>query len=264
MAGRVSGYNGYELCQSGTDALIVSKKKPDILMILTIVASVGIVLGATAIVVLYRFTNLLAPKTTEKRIAENLDLNDSEWTDRLMELSLPSFKKDFPLYEAFSNLYEKKIVTQVYATRADLNDIRSHYKELLENPRLSERNDVAVLEIEGKINDRKIMVMNYFSEVSNIIHVEMEISGEYADLIGLKIAGAFPSNALAEVPEIAAFATGESAEGYVMYNFDTYASDVYANVPLFSRAYSFNGTITELKEKINSLGERYTNSSVIS
>lgn len=244
--------------------MMMGNKKTDSLMILTVVVSVGIVLGASVLVVLFRFTDLLALKPTEKRIAKNLDLNDPEWVETLMELSLPSCEKDFSLCGIFSNSYEKKTVTQVYATRAGLDDIRSHYKSLLENPRLSENNGVGVLEISGEINGRKVLIMNYFSEVSNLIRVEMDISGEYADLIWEKIADAFPSKALAAAPEIADFASGESMEAYVMYSHDIYAADVYADVPLFSRAYSFDGTIAELEEKINSLGEWFTGSAVIS
>jgi len=181
-----------------------------------------------------------------------------------MEVLLPSCKKDFSIYAAFSNSGGINTVTQVYATRAGLDDIRFHYKGLLENFYLPEKNGAGVLEITGNLKDRKVKVVNFFSEVSNLIQVEMEMAGEYADLIWRKVTDAFPSQALAAVPEIAAFAYGKSTEGYVMYNYDAYASDVYANVPIFSRAYSFGGTLEELEEKINALGERFNDSAVIS
>ena len=233
-------------------------------MRLTIIAAIGIVAAAVVFVCLYRFTFLFNVKPTEKKIARNLDLRDSQWLDTLMEISLPSYKKDFSLYSAFSNSNGKNTVTQVYATRAELEDVRKHYLGLLDNSHLPEKNDVGVLEISGLLKDRKVKVINYFSEVSNIIQIEMEISGEYADVIWRKILDAFPSEALDAAPEIALFAAGESTEAYVMYNHDTYATDVYANIPLFSRAYAFAGTINELEEKINALGECFTNQAVIS
>ena len=242
----------------------MSEKKIDRSMRLTIIAAIGIVAAAVVLVCLYRFTGFLNVQPTEKKIARNLDLKDSQWLDTLMEISLPSYKKDFSLYSAFSNSNGKNTVTQVYATRAELDDVRTHYTGLLDNPHLPEKNDVGVLEISGLLKDRKVKVVNYFSEVSNLIQVEMEISGEYADVIWRKVTDAFPLQALDAPPEIAVFAAGESTEAYVMYNHDPYATDVYANIPLFSRAYVFAGTIEELEEKINALGERFTSRAVIS
>ena len=239
-------------------------KKTDRSMILTVVAAVFIVATALVIVCLNRYTGVFTPRLTEKRIAQKLDFSDSEWINKLLELSLPSCKKDFSIYSAFSNFNGKNIVTQIYATRAGLDDIRVHYKGLLQNPVLPDKNDVGVLEISGEKNGRKVTIMNYFSEVSNIIQVEMEMSGEYAELIWHKLKNAFPSQALLAVPEIAAFADGESTEAYVMYSHDTFASDVYANIPLFSRAYSFNGTREELEERINTLNKYFNKSAVIS
>ena len=243
--------------EKGTD-------KKDRTMIPTIIAAAAIIMGALAIVALYRFTNLFDGKPTEKRIAQNLDLSDSQWADTLMEISIPSYKKDFSIYSAFSDMNGRNILTQVYATRADLNDVRIHYSDLLQNTSLSSNNSAGVLELSGEFKGRKVTVINYFSEVSNLIQVEMEMSGEYTDLIWNKISASFPLQALEAVPEIAQFARGESTEAFVMYNYDTFAADVYANVPVFSRAYRFNGTLEELKKKIDALGETFTGSAVIS
>ena len=246
----------------------MSNKKPDIKidrsMILTMVAAVCIIAGAVIIVGLYRFTGVFTVKPTEKRIALNLDFNDPEWVDTLMEISLPSYKKDFTVYSAFSNSNGTNTVTQIYATRADLDDIRTYYKSLLDNPYIPAKNDVGVLEISGELKNRKVAIVNYFSEVTNLIQVEMELSGEYADLIWKKITDAFPTEALEAAPDIAVFASGKSTEAYVMYNHDTFATDVYANIPLFSRAYTFDGTLRELNDRINALGERFTDSALIS
>ncbi|MDR2078840.1 MAG: hypothetical protein LBP74_03850 [Treponema sp.] len=229
--------------------------------VLTIAAAVFIIAAALAVVFLYRFTGIFIRKPTEKNIAANLDFDDPQWINRLMEISLPPCEKDFSIYEAFSYSGEDTALTQVYATRAKLESIRSHYIELLENPSIPENNSVGVLELRGTCNGRSVRVVNYFSELSNLIRVDMEMNGEYAGIIRAKIIDSFPSEALDSEPEIAFFASGESTEGYVMYDFDTFASDIYANTPVFSRAYAFDGTLDELKEKINSLGKRYSDPS---
>ena len=239
-------------------------RETDRSMILTVAAAFVIVAAAVVVVCLNRFAGFFVFKPTEKKIARNLDFNDPLWVDTLIELSLPPPQKDFSIYSAFFYSNEVNIVTQVYATMAKLDDIRSHYRGLLENPLLPETNDVGVLELSGELKGRKVTVKNYFSEVSNLIQVEMEMTGEHADMIRRKVRDSFPMEALTAVPEIAAFASGESTEGYVMYNNDIFATDVYANVPLFSRAYFFNGAIEELKERIDALAERFNTSAVIS
>jgi hypothetical protein len=234
-------------------------------MALTVAVAAGIVAAALAVVVLYRSGVVvsvrgLVLRPSEKRIARNLDFSDYRWPEELVELNLPSFQKDFAVYSAFSYSGERGNLTLVYATRAKLGDIRAHYWRLLENPGAEGRNDEGVLNLKGLVRDRIVTVTNYFSEVSNLIQVNMEMTGEHAGVIRQKVIDAFPEGALEAAPDIGAFALGESAEGYVMYDSDSFAEDVYPNVPLFSRAYSFAGTMEELKEKINSLGERYTDS----
>ncbi|MDR1575953.1 MAG: hypothetical protein LBS37_08110 [Treponema sp.] len=242
--------------------------RPDKSTILTLLAAAGIVIAALLIVILYRagfaapwagksFAFTFPGKPSEKRIARNLDLADSRWPEALVELDIPSCQKDFAVYSAFSYAGERCSLTLVYATRAKLDDIRSHYQEILESPSASGRNDAGVLNLKGFVRERAVEITNYFSEVTNLIQVNVEMTGEYAGLIRQKIIGAFPEEALA-APGIGGFASGESGEGYVMYDFNPYAPDVYAGAPLYSRAYSFGGTAEALKEKISALAEQYT------
>jgi hypothetical protein len=204
----------------------------------------------------------LAKKPPETAVARALDFKspvvDYTWPEELTELNLPSYQKDFALYSTFSYADEENSLTLVYATRAKIVDIRAHYLELLENAAENGRNDEGNLNLTGGVRGRNAAVTNYFSEVSNIIRVDIEMTGDAAALIRKKITDAFPEEALAALPEIAVFASSKSDSGYVMYNYNTFAEDVYANSPLFSRAYPFNGSPDELKEKINALGERFS------
>lgn len=236
-------------------------------MVLTIAAAFVIV--AAAVLTLnargvFSLKRIFSLKPTEKRITRNLNLADPWWVEQFVEISLPPFKKDFSIYSAFSYSSAQNGLVQVYATRAALSDIRSHYEGLLENPRLSENNSVGVLELDGFVMGRTVKVQNYFSEVSNVIQVSMDLSGEYAGIIQRKVTDSFPQEALEAVPELAAFAAGVSTEGYVMYNYNTFDDHSYANVPLFSRAYTFGGTMEELRNKIEGLGERFTDTAAAS
>ncbi|MDR0403387.1 MAG: hypothetical protein LBH35_07355 [Treponema sp.] len=228
---------------------------------LTLAAAAGIVAAALVIVVLYRLGVSVpgfARRPSEERIVRNVNLGDSRWPEELVELNVPSFQKDFVVHSAFSYSGEHGNLTLLYATRAKLDDIRAHYRQTLENPSAEGRNDEGVLNLKGLVRGRIVTVNNYFSEVSNLIMVNMEMTGEHAALIRQKLIDAFPGDALTAAPDIGAFALGESSEGYVMYDFNTFAEDIYAGAPLFSRAYSFDGTMEELEEKINDLGKRYT------
>jgi hypothetical protein len=229
-------------------------------MTLTLTAAAAIVIAAVVVVILYRSGVTPAfGRLSEKRVARNLDFNDYRWPEDLVELNLRSFQKDFSIYSAFSYSGERSNLTLVYATRAKLADIREHYRRILENPGAEGRNDDGILNLKGLVRGRIVTVTNYFSEVSNLIQVNMEMTGEYAATIRQKVIDAFPDDALVAAG-IGAFAAGESSEGYVMYDYNTFAEDVYPNAPLFSRAYPFAGTAEELKREINSLGERYTDS----
>jgi hypothetical protein len=233
------------------------KKAPNRSGTFTIIAAVLIVAAALAITCLNRFTGVFVSGPTEKKIAKNLDLKDPLWVESLAELIIPPCEKDFSIYGAFSYDGEKSGVTQVYATMAALDDIRLHYLGLLENSLLPDNNGAGVLELSGVVKGRRVRVVNYFSEVSSLIRVDIEMTGEYADTIRRRVIDSFPEEAIAAAPPIAAFVSGAAAEGYVLYDYNTFASDVYANVPLFSRAYAFAGTAEELREKINALKDHY-------
>jgi hypothetical protein len=227
-------------------------------MVFTWLLAALIVAAAVLVAGLYRFTGIFEVKPTEPRIARNLDLADSLWVEQLAELNVPPYKKDFSIYTAFSYADAECSVTQVYATRAELDVIRSYYLEVLDNAREQGRNTVGRLEVGGTVKGRKVKVENYFSEVTNLVRVDIEMNGEYAEQIRQKIIAAFPQPAIDAAPEIAVFAAGQSRDGYVLYSSNAFALDSYANVPVFSRAYTYHGTEAELKARINTLAGRFS------
>lgn len=227
-------------------------------MALTWAAAFLIVGSALILAGLYRFTGLFTPKPTERRILRNLDFSDPTWAERWAELYVPSCEKDFSLYTAFSYAGEKKSLTLVYSTRAGVEAIRDHYIQTLENPAETGKNDAASLGVRGTVKGRDVMVKNYFSEVANLVRVDLEMDGEYPELIRRRIIASFPQDAIDAVPEIAALASGPSTDGYVLYDKNLFTMESYANVPIFSRAYRYGGTGEELKRGIEALAGRFT------
>jgi hypothetical protein len=230
-------------------------------VIFTITAAACIVLSAVLAVILHR-AGVFAPRLSEKAIAGRLDLTAPDahgaWPEELAELNLPSYKKDFPIYGAFTYTGRENTLTLVYATRAKIGDIREHYRGLLENASESGSNDEGRLNLTGTAGGREIAVTNYFSEVSVVIRADIQMTGDASDLIRKKITAAFPEHALAGLPEIAAFAANGSDSGYVLYDYNTLAGGPDGNTPVFSRAYFFDGGPDELREQINALGARFT------
>ena len=207
---------------------------------------------------LYRFTNIFEVKPTEPHIARNLDFADPCWVEQLAELNVASYKKDFSIYTAFFYTDSECSITQVYATRTELDAIRAYYLEALDNAREQGRNTVGRLGVSGTVKGRKVDVENYFSEVTNLVRVDIEMNGEYAEQIRQKIIASFPQPAIDAAPEIAALAAGKSRDGYVLYSSNAFALDSYADVPVFSRAYAYEGTEAELRARIDTLAGRFT------
>jgi hypothetical protein len=224
---------------------------------LIVLASVFILGASITVACLNRFTGIFTPKPTEKNIARNLDFTVPAWVEDLAELNVPSYMKDFSIYGAFTYLGEESTVTLVYSTRAELEAIRTYYTDILDDSWEDGKNGVASLGLRGKVKGRDVRVTNYFSEVANLIRVDIVMDGEYAALIREKIIAAFPQPALDAAPEIAALAAEQSGEGYVLYDNNAFALGNYVNVPIFSRAYPYNGTLAELKARIDALGETF-------
>jgi hypothetical protein len=219
----------------------------------------ALIVGMSVLVAgLYRFTGIFKVKPTESRIARNLDLADSHWVEQLAELNVPSYKKDFSIYTAFSYSGAECSVTLVYATRAGVDDIRAYYLETLDGAREQGQNTAGRLGVGGTAKGRRVDVENYFSEVTSLVRVDIEMDGVYAEQIRRTIIASFPQPAIDAAPEIAALAAGQSREGYVLYSSDAFALDSYADVPAFSRAYAYEGTEAELRARIDTLAGRFT------
>jgi hypothetical protein len=226
-------------------------------MVLTVAAAILMLGISVAVVCLNRF-EVFTPKPTVKGIVRELDFNDSTWVERLVELAVPSYKKDFTVYGVFGYLGEETTATLVYATRAGLDDIRTFYLDVLDDSAEEGQNNTGRMGVRGTMKGREVRVYNYFSEVSNLVRIDLEMAGEYAGHIRERIIAAFPQSAIDSAPAIASLAAGLSVDGYVLYDSNTFALDRYANIPIFSRAYRYNGTPEELRERINALAEVYT------
>jgi hypothetical protein len=224
----------------------------------TIVIAVLIVLAGVGIACLNRFTTVFDLKPTGKRIAKKLDLTDHRWIETLVEMQIPSCKKDFSLYTAFTYMDGKNQLTMMYSTRESLDTVRAWYMDALDDPKEEGENTVAILKLRGTVNGREVTIGNYFSEVANVVEVVISADGEYIDMIRGKIVAAFPQSAIDAVPEIAEMTSGGSGSGYVLYNSDAFATDSYVNIPIFSRLYEYGGTEAELEKAMEKLSATFT------
>jgi len=202
---------------------------------------------------------LLIPNFTqesERSIVRNLSFDDSEWPIKLIEQNVQVFGLDFPIYCAYMYDEQSATLSLYYSTQNHIPEIREHYEAVLENVVETGTNDVGNVSIEGSANGRKVKVQNYYSDVANLISIEMEYVGEYSQTIRDKLMEEYPAEQIMS-SSISQFAQTESKSGYVMYSFDSLASDRYARIPVFSRQFISNKTIDSINMDIEALYERH-------
>jgi len=195
---------------------------------------------------------LLIPRFTRERqsdIVTGPDFNDPYWPLRLIESSVDIYSNDFLIYCAYTYENTEAWLDLYYSTQAQIPDIREHYIAALDNVRETDVNDFGNLNLEGYVNEQYFQIHNYVSDVANIISIEMEYTGPYSQSIRDKLTDEFPDSQIGD-SSISHFARTESRSGYVLYSFDEFATDSYANIPIFSKRYPFDGTIETLNREI--------------
>jgi hypothetical protein len=190
-----------------------------------------------------------------------VDLEDDSWPIEMAVRDVALYGMEFPLNAAFSYGDDGCRLRVTYVTREELSDIKAHYMKALDSPRESGLNNAASFSVEGSLKGRSVSVRNYFSELAYIVMVEIEQTGREAETIKKRIVSAFPERELAENRRLSPFAPSEAVDGYVLYNYDTFATDKYTGTPIYSRRYGYGGTSADLASAIDSLGKFYADAS---
>ena len=218
------------------------------------IISIVLIVAIISIVVFAILPNFL-PKTPEKAI-EKIDFSNSRWVEQYVENRVDLFGKDFYVGTAFSyNIRSNKIIV-TYATLKTVEEAREHYLNLPE-AELSGRNDETTLNVSTTIDGQDLRVYNYYSPISRVIELELILNYSNAEQIITQLESAFPSNALRQMNGFERLTSGEVFGGYVRYQYNQFDGYAYPNVPIFSRAYFFDGSKAEFDMIINALDEAY-------
>jgi len=212
----------------------------------------NVIIILLAIMIIIAVVMLLIPRFIRERqsdIVDGPDFDDPYWPVRLIESSVEIYSNDFLIYCAFTYENTEAWLDLYYSTQAHIPDIREHYTAALDNVRETGVNDFGNLNIEGYANERYFQIHNYVSEVANIISIEMEYTSPPSQSIRDKLINEFPDSQIGD-SSISHFARTEPRSGYVLYSFDEFATDSYANIPIFSRRYPFDGPIETLNREI--------------
>jgi hypothetical protein len=222
-------------------------KENRIYQIISILLIIGIVVLVLDVIV-PRYS-----KPTPQKIIKEIDFSNPDWIEQYAERSIGVFGEDFFINTAFTyNVRSNKMIV-TYASQNSVDEIREFYAAL-PGAELNERNDETSLNLTVMDQGQSVRIYNYFSPVSRVIELEINLEPDRAQLVISQLEEAFPDQVLAAVPELLEITSGDVFGGYVRYSYDEL--DPYTNpyLPIFSRGYYFSGTEEDFLELISALG----------
>lgn len=113
------------------------------------------------------------------------------------------------------------------------------------------------MNITADVNGQNVKVNNYFSAVARVFELDLDLSETDAEKVISQLDKAFPVEVLTNIPEIQDIVSGKAYGGYVRYQYDNLDEYTFANIPIFSRAYIYDGTKENFAQTINALNEAY-------
>ena len=193
---------------------------------------------------------------TPKKIIEKIDFSNSTWIEQFVDKSVGIYGIDFFMDTAFSyNLRSNKMVVS-YASGKSVEEARNFYLAL-PGARSSGKNDETNLNITAEIDGQIVRAYNYFSPIARVFKLELTLDEANADNVINQLEKSFPLEELAKISEIKAFISGETFGGYVRYRYDNLDEFAYPNIPIFSRAYIYDGNVEDFNRTVIELNMAY-------
>ncbi len=224
-----------------------SNKKYAIIAIILITAIIAIV----AFIIIPKYS----PRTPDT-ILKKIDFSNSAWIGEYVDKSVGLFGNDFFLSTAFSYTPDSNKMVVTYASKKSVDEARNYYLSL-PGAKESGRNDEGTMNITADVNGQNVKVNNYFSSVARVFELDLNLSKTNAEKIKSQLVKAFPVDVLTNIPEIQDIVSGKAYGGYVRYQFDNLDEYTYANIPIFSRAYVYDGTKEDFAQIITAMNEAY-------
>jgi hypothetical protein len=224
-----------------------NNKKYILLSIVLLFAIVAIII----FVIIPKYTPV-----TPDNIVEKIDFSKSTWIEQYIEKSVGLFGNDFYQNSAFSYNPRSNKMVITYASQKSVEDARSFFLAL-PGARESGRNDETSLNIAAEENGQVVRVQNYYSPVARVFEIDLTLDSMKAEKVKNQLENAFPIEELVKIPEIKDLISGDTFGGYVRYRYDNLDDYAYPNIPIFSRAFIFDGTEEDFNKIIRGLDGAY-------
>ena len=212
-------------------------------------------IGAMVAIIIFVIVPKFSPSTPD-RIVEKIDFSNPAWIEQFVEKSVGIFGEDFFQNAAFSYNKRSNKMIITYASQKSVEEARDFYLALPGAEQIG-RNDETSLNITAEKDGHKLQVYNYYSSISRVFELELTLDASSAELIKNQLDRAFPAEEVAKISEIKELVSGEVFGGYVRYHYDDLDEYAYPRIPIYSRAYLYNGTEEEFMSTINILNDAY-------
>jgi hypothetical protein len=216
--------------------------------------SIALIIAIIAVIVF-----VIVPKhrpVTPEDVIQQIDLSNSAWIEQYMGSSVDLFGNDFYVGTAFSyNIRSNKMVV-TYASQNSVEELRQHYLTL-PGAELSGRNDETSLNITALIDGQELQVYNFYSEISRVLELSLTLGEEASTQVVAQLEEAFPEQGVAQIMGVEELVGGDVFGGYVRYDYDQFDGFVHPNIPIFSRAYYFDGVQEDFDNIIAELNTEY-------
>jgi hypothetical protein len=217
--------------------------------------SIALVVAIVGIIIFVIIPNF-SPVTPDK-IFEKIDFSNSAWIEQYMEKSVGLYENDFYHNSAFSyNIRSNKMIV-TYVTQKSVEEVRDHYLSL-PGAELTGRNDETSLNVTAEVNGEALRIYNYYSSVSRVIELELTLDASLAEQVISQLETAFQAEEIVKISEIDDLASGEIFGGYVRYRYDDFDDFSHPYIPIFSRAYLYDGSEEDFNRTIDILNETYS------
>jgi hypothetical protein len=218
------------------------------------ILSIVVFFAIVAIIVFVIFPKY-SPLTPNK-IIKKIDFSNSTWIEQYVDKSVGIYGIDFFLDTAFSyNLRSNKMVVS-YASGKSVEDARNFYLAL-PGAKKTGRNDETNLNITAEKDGQVVQAYNYFSAIARVFKLEVTLDAVNAENVINQLEKSFPIEELANISKIKDFISGETFGGYVRYRYDNLDEFAFPNIPIFSRAYVYDGTVEDFNRITIELNETY-------
>jgi hypothetical protein len=202
---------------------------------------------------------VIVPKylpVSPNNIFDRVDFSNPDWIEQYVGNSVGIFGIDFYQHTAFSYTPESNKMVVTYVTQKSVEEARDYYLTI-DGAKQSGRNDETSLHIAAEIDGQTLEVYNYYSSIARVIELKHTLNETNADKIISQLDKAFPVDVLTFIPEIKDIVSGEFYGGYVRYQYDNLDEFAYSRIPIFSRAYVYDGTEDNFNKIINAMNEAY-------